>query len=261
MSDANVFRVGVYVDGYNLYYGMRSHMGKSTPGWRWLDIRKMIEPYAYEFQENAQTRVVYCTARVNPASSQTAAQDQQFYLRALQISGSVDEIVYGHYVIRPKKEYLIERRVRHRIPELLEMTPERFAELIPDPQELPICPHNGLVRVDIRRIEEKGSDVNVATHLLQDMYEKRIGAAIVITNDSDLSEPIRIARKLIPVGVLNPHNNYISGSLKPRPEDNNVSGSWNRKLKVEDFIDNQMPPVVEGLLGDQNIQIRKPLDW
>ncbi|GAA2988703.1 hypothetical protein GCM10010483_36430 [Actinokineospora diospyrosa] len=32
-------RVGISVDGYNLYYGGREACGRSTPGWRWLDVR------------------------------------------------------------------------------------------------------------------------------------------------------------------------------------------------------------------------------
>ncbi|HEY7200404.1 MAG TPA: NYN domain-containing protein, partial [Candidatus Dormibacteraeota bacterium] len=30
-------RVGVYVDGFNLYYGARGLCGRGTAGWRWLD--------------------------------------------------------------------------------------------------------------------------------------------------------------------------------------------------------------------------------
>lgn len=89
------FRVGAYIDGFNLYYGMRSHMGRSTPEWRWLDIRGMLQPYAQYWDPNASLTVVYCTARVNASSSQSAAIDQNFYLKALRASGSVDEIVLG----------------------------------------------------------------------------------------------------------------------------------------------------------------------
>ena len=32
-------RVGVYIDGFNLYYGGISLMGDRAPGWRWLDMR------------------------------------------------------------------------------------------------------------------------------------------------------------------------------------------------------------------------------
>jgi hypothetical protein len=34
-------RVGVYVDGFNLHYGARGLCGRSTPGWRWLDLRAL----------------------------------------------------------------------------------------------------------------------------------------------------------------------------------------------------------------------------
>jgi len=32
-------KVGVYIDGFNLYYGGVSIMGEGVPGWRWLDLR------------------------------------------------------------------------------------------------------------------------------------------------------------------------------------------------------------------------------
>jgi hypothetical protein len=34
-------RIGVYVDGFNLYYGARGLCGRGTPGWRWLDLRAL----------------------------------------------------------------------------------------------------------------------------------------------------------------------------------------------------------------------------
>ncbi len=49
--------------------------------------------------------------------------------------------------------------------------------------------------------EEEGSDVNVASHLLLDLLEQTIDAAVVISNDSDLRFPIEQARLRIPVGT------------------------------------------------------------
>jgi hypothetical protein len=49
--------------------------------------------------------------------------------------------------------------------------------------------------VKVRRTDEKGSDVNLATYLLLDTFRKDCQAALVISNYSDLAEPIRIARK------------------------------------------------------------------
>ena len=56
--------------------------------------------------------------------------------------------------------------------------------------------------VRVVKTEEKGSDVNLACHLVADAFEKKCDAAFVISNDSDLLEPIRIARQ---------HGNLISG--------------------------------------------------
>ena len=48
--------------------------------------------------------------------------------------------------------------------------------------------------VTVVRSEEKGSDVNLATYLLIDAFDKDFEAAVVISNDSDLAEPIRLVR-------------------------------------------------------------------
>jgi len=54
---------------------------------------------------------------------------------------------------------------------------------------------------------EKGSDVNLATHLLHDAHRGRFEVAVIVSNDSDLLEPIKIVREGLgkKVGVLNPH--------------------------------------------------------
>ena len=56
---------------------------------------------------------------------------------------------------------------------------------------------------------EKGSDVNLATHLLHDAHMGRFEVAVVVSNDSDLLEPIKIVRERLHkrVGILNPHPN------------------------------------------------------
>jgi hypothetical protein len=63
--------------------------------------------------------------------------------------------------------------------------------------------------VRVIKTEEKGSDVNLATHLLHDAHMGRFDVAVVISNDSDLLEPIKIVRQELGkiVGILNPHPN------------------------------------------------------
>ena len=64
----------------------------------------------------------------------------------------------------------------------------------------------------VARQEEKGSDVNGASHLLVDTLTGTIDAAVVINNDSDLAYPIACARERLPVGLVNPTKGYRAGS-------------------------------------------------
>jgi phosphohistidine swiveling domain-containing protein len=59
----------------------------------------------------------------------------------------------------------------------------------------------------VLREEEKGSDVNLAAHLIDDAHRGEFEVAVVISNDSDLTTPIElVTRDLgLPVGVVNPH--------------------------------------------------------
>jgi uncharacterized LabA/DUF88 family protein len=66
------------------------------------------------------------------------------------------------------------------------------------------------------KTEEKGSDVNLATHLLHDADRNRFEAAVVVSSDSDLAEPMRIVRKELRkmVVVLNPYPETPSLGLR-----------------------------------------------
>ncbi len=90
-------KIGVYVDAYNLYYGMRAHCGRGTAGWRWLDIRGLANSLC-GWQGASVHRIVYCTARVDPADSPSAYTDQDIYLKALRTHGTIDVLELGRYV-------------------------------------------------------------------------------------------------------------------------------------------------------------------
>jgi hypothetical protein len=68
---------------------------------------------------------------------------------------------------------------------------------------------NGPRTVEVVKTEEKGSDVNLATYLLVDAFNKDCEVAAIISNDSDLISPIEFVRSQlgILVGILNPHQN------------------------------------------------------
>ncbi len=58
--------------------------------------------------------------------------------------------------------------------------------------------------VSYQHDEEKGSDVNVASHMLIDALTSAVDAVVVLSNDSDLKLPVQHVRSLMPVGLLYP---------------------------------------------------------
>ncbi|MGF3055353.1 hypothetical protein [Microbacterium sp. YY-01] len=96
-------RIGVYIDGYNLYYGGRGICGRSTAGWRWLDImslaKNLVSAHSRWIDPTIEM-VTYCTARISGASNPQGQREQDVYLRALEQSGAVTHIAVGNYVAR-----------------------------------------------------------------------------------------------------------------------------------------------------------------
>lgn len=158
----------VYIDGFNLYYGCL----KGSP-YRWLDLEALC---ARLLPQDDVTRVRYFTARVKDRPNDVgAASRQRVYLRALGTLPRVS-VHLGHFLTHPTRMPLA-----HPAP-------------------------GGPSTVEVIKTEEKGSDVNLATHLLMDAFQKDCDVAVVVSNDGDLREPMQMAsRRLgIKVGVINP---------------------------------------------------------
>lgn len=238
-------RIGVYVDGFNLYYGARKMCGRGVSGWRWLDIRSLIDsilPQAWRAQGAALNRIVYCTARVSGVRDSSSPADQNVYIRALSAHGSVDVVEYGNFVSRAKFAPLV-------VP-----VPSTYRPTIVRPQ-WPIMLQDATTGADVPGAtfiasflhqEEKGSDVNVGTHLLLDILQQRIDAAVVVSNDSDLKLPIREARQRVPVGTVNPSPAQLAGSLKGSAT-GGAGGHWWGQLSRARIRAHQLPDPVDGL--------------
>ena len=232
-------QVGVYIDGFNLYYGGRGLMGGGgQPGWRWLDLRKLAKAIVATRTDwpGAQiARVVYCTAPIDGASNPSGSADQEIYLRALRAVNAVDEVEMGRYITKIIKAPLAVRGPNGQ-PALVTSD---WPIMLQDSAGQPV--RNGRFIVSVAQREEKGSDVNVASHLLLDLLHQRITAAVVISNDSDLAFPIAQARDLVPVGVINPSNSYTAGALQGNRH-SGVGRHWWYRLHRTDLITAQMPP-------------------
>lgn len=120
--------------------------------------------------------IKYFTAHVKSLpNSPDAPARQQIYLRALRTLRNL-EIIYGHF---------LSHHVR-----------------------MPLAnPGLGQPKtVEVIKTEEKGSDVNLAIHLLHDAYQNRYESAVIVSGDSDLLAAVQIVKNELrkPVGVLNP---------------------------------------------------------
>lgn len=107
--------------------------------------------------------------------------------------------------------------------------------------------------VSVARREEKGTDVNVASHLLVDVLAHSVDAAVVISNDSDLAYPIHVARSYVPVGLINPTPGFLAGKLAGKPNDG-VGNHWWYRLQEGDFRQHQLPSEI-------STRIQKPPPW
>lgn len=69
-----------------------------------------------------------------------------------------------------------------------------------------------LVKAHVLIDEEKGSDVNLASYLLYDTLKNGCRSALVISNDTDLCEPIRMCvQEGSDVRICNPGGNPAGG--------------------------------------------------
>ncbi len=178
----------VYIDGFNLYY--RALKGTAH---KWLNIAALAE--AVLPAENQITAINYYTAHVSGRTDRTAPARQHAYLRAI---GSLPRVAihYGNF-----------------------LATQKWAGLVQPPQFRPECDlvAGALPQVAyVWKTEEKGSDVNLGVHLVRDAFTHAFDQAAVLTNDTDLIEPIRIVTKEagLPVTLLTPVKSASPGLVK-----------------------------------------------
>lgn len=176
-------------------------------------------------QDTEVVGIKYFTAKVaSRATNPQQAQRQQAYIRALETIPNLT-VHYGHFITRPAMRKLVNP------------------------------PRRGPRYVEVWTTEEKGSDVNLASHLLVDGFRARYDLAVVISNDSDLKEPVRFVREDLdaPVGVLNPHGNR-SWALSPRDL---PRASFYKPIRTAALAASQFPE----RMRDAHGEIHRPPEW
>lgn len=148
----------IYIDGFNFYHGAV----KSTEH-KWLDFMALFQRVLAP-RYNIQC-IKYFTAHVSALPHDPQQPDRQkIYLKALRKHIPELQIILGQF--RAHNKYL---------PLVKPTGQQAFAEVV--------------------KIEEKGSDVNLAVHMVNDAWHDRYEAAVVVSNDSDLEEALRIVKE------------------------------------------------------------------
>lgn len=170
-------RVNFYIDGFNLYHGCFDDL-RNRSHWRpyrWLDLNALCRHYCGPC---VMHRIRYFTARVDPKPTDPGNRTRQnFYLRAV---GTIPHLTIheGRFATNRKHRPLAD-------------------PTSPRPRE-----RHPLAFADIIEREEKGSDVNLASYLMLDAAKSDCERAVVISNDSDLAEPIRLVQSEFGVEVM-----------------------------------------------------------
>jgi len=203
--------VNVYIDGFNLYYGAV----KGSP-YKWLGLSALCR---HMLPNDTIQSIEYFTATVSARPNDPDLPVRQhIYLRALRTIPNIS-ICYGHFLT-------------HSVPMILTGS-------------------KPIQKVWVDKTEEKGSDVNIAAHLLHEAYQKKFETAVLVTNDSDLVEPVRIVRRSlnIPVGILNPQKHH-SAALK-------TEATFMKRIRQADVAACQFPTIMRDAKG----QFHKPTTW
>jgi uncharacterized LabA/DUF88 family protein len=205
-------------------------MLEKRPDLKWLNIRdlagKVLRP------KNKIAGVRYYTARISGRIDPLAPARQQVYFDAL---GTIPEISLhmGNF-----------------------LSMRKFAGLVHPPAFRPALaaqlalPWPNVVKV--HKTEEKGSDVNLASHLLLGAFRDEYDVAAVLSNDTDLVEPIRIVTQELGkvVGLISPVPN-------PAPQLQQFA-SFVRHIRISDLVASQFPDPV--LLAD-GTALARPATW
>lgn len=248
-----LMRTYIYIDGFNFYYGAV----KNTP-YKWLDFKSFFQKLL-----NPQHDIIaikYFTAHVTGKLDPRQPVRQKTYLRALQKHIPELSVHLGHFSTQDVLLPLSWNHKKFKDWNNSKFKVRRFNVPV-------VLPHdrNGTVAplssdqskygekrffVPIIKTEEKGSDVNIAVHLLNDSWLDKFDCAIVVSNDSDLAESLRLVsqQNKKKIGLINPRKTNPSRELMKY-------ATFHKKIRTGILRDSQLPSPIPGT------NIKKPEEW
>jgi uncharacterized LabA/DUF88 family protein len=232
-----------YIDGFNLYYGAL----RERPDLKWLDIRKFA---ASHFDDVKLDKVYYFSARIKAAfPGDTAPERQNQYWRALRATGVT--IVEGKFANPPRFLPLSTALVEQAFRPQPEPPTDAFQIEV---SKLFAISHPTLPEALVHKQTEKGSDVNLATYLLRDVYKYELKFALVVTADADLESALQLAKEegtWIALTAARRHGDVIPRQLSRH-------ANFIEHIKPSVLTNHQLPNALLGLNGKE---LTRPKDW
>jgi uncharacterized LabA/DUF88 family protein len=213
--------VAAYIDGFNLYYGMKYRYKRK---YLWLDVVSLIKRLR---PDDDIVVVHYFTAIVK--NEPAASQNQAGYIEAMKIlNGPLLDVRLGRFKDRSIRPC---RRCG---------APYRCA-----------CPH------EYRSFEEKGTDVALGATMVADAAQGKADTTVLVTADTDLAPALETVREVAPSQaiylVLPPGNTRPSSRLT-------AVGNIGHFFIAESALKrSQMPPEVTDPVGGRSYH--RPPKW
>lgn len=217
-------RTVVYVDGYNLYYGL---LRKTTL--KWLDLFALFRDHVLG-PETELIQVRYYTAPVlgRMCDSSESPHRQRRYMQALRK-------MYPNHIA------IIEGKI-------LATTP--FQRLVQ-----PIAEAPELQMVQVYDFNEKKTDVNLASDLIAGAWTGAYDQAVVCSNDTDLEAALATVRQHHPSIRLGPIAPIPGDDHRRISSDLSRHAHWSKPLSPVHLTKAQLPERIA------HSALRKPETW
>ena len=221
-----------YVDGFNFYHSRL----KRNRQYRWLNMSALADNISDK--SHCVERINYYTAYVSGRVDPGAVTKQQAYLKALKEDSRL-QVHAGKFTITDRWVKLVHPA---------EARPRGYTWSTPFPDFV-------LASVP----QEKGSDVKLGSHLIRDAVMDLFDVAYVITNDTDLIEPIRIVTEEIGKSVIIVPPILPKSPRNPVPPQGirDVSSDY-KYIQDNDLASAQFPAALTLASGRQ---LHKPAGW
>ncbi|MEM9516399.1 MAG: NYN domain-containing protein [Actinomycetota bacterium] len=201
---------------------------RDVPELKWLDMTRLASQLLGRGYNVGEVNY-YTAVVVDSAADPHQSQRQGHYLRALEATGV--KVERGHFREQQKRVRLIDGST-----------------------------------AEAAILEEKRTDVSMATDLSWDAAQRRMDTALVISNDGDFVHAVRRAKQTVEVITVNPHRLRKRRRSKAPGERTNhplgahasLDGHDKRQLRVKHLWDSQLPDVVTATNGES---FRRPTAW